>query len=607
MFDDEDFVETVVSPDLTRRLLVVGRRDNQTNIPRYDIWIQRAGGGEPQILIDSRDYEGVDVGGLVYAASHSNPTWSPDGNSIAFDAYRKDGGIIVLDLATERQLNVSGSEGVSYLQQWSPDGAYLMYYNKRPGRALGLCVVKRDASELREVAPRGTNGTWLPDSKGILFCNTKDRSVYRVNVDGSDTRLIISDSIETLWSPGAQYLLCHDYKDKSKLTKLIILDSQFVERGRLEIGGKILSPTWSPDSSCIALGSRMPGVYWNAKLVFIDIPSVTMRTTDVEGTYIGPLTWDDDETGLRFEIHHFPHKGKASTSSVHEVISLDKYGSRQSEPPPPPPIETIAQSVTWAPESKKMAIDLITYVDDEPTEGTITIIDLENDTQFALANDSHGICEHPSWSPDGKRIVCSASDGVDSRIIIIDLHTCDCTVLCDMGTNNSQPKWSPDGGQIAFVGEREDLVARIWVCGVDGRNCRPLSPKKMECANPSWSPDGSSVLFEGTIDEREYNYYVVAVDGSFLHELDTPECAAAAFRHDGLVCLERPMDNSDVMRCITQGGDVDCEFTLSDAAKGIDWSPDCKQFAFIDDGENSHSIMIVDAAHGTATKVNILV
>ena len=59
------------------------------------------------------------------------------------------------------------------------------------------------------------------------------------------------------------------------------------------------------------------------------------------------------------------------------------------------------------------------------------------------------------------------------------------------------PRWSPDGKQIAFWGVRKGTVDEIYTVPADGGTPQPLAPgNAVARREPNWSPNGDRILFE---------------------------------------------------------------------------------------------------------------
>jgi dipeptidyl aminopeptidase/acylaminoacyl peptidase len=86
----------------------------------------------------------------------------------------------------------------------------------------------------------------------------------------------------------------------------------------------------------------------------------------------------------------------------------------------------------------------------------------------------------PSWSPDGKRVVCMTSQHDHTDIVVMNSDGSGQTFLTQtppiQGTtpvNNVAPAWSPDGRSIAFLSDRGSDW-RIYVMNADGSGQRRL-------------------------------------------------------------------------------------------------------------------------------------
>lgn len=77
--------------------------------------------------------------------------------------------------------------------------------------------------------------------------------------------------------------------------------------------------------------------------------------------------------------------------------------------------------------------------------------------------------------------------------------------------NDRNPKWSPDGRQIAFFSDRDGNL-EIYVVGADGSGLRRLTDHPADDRNPAWSPDGDFLVF----DTRRWGpptLWVMSADG----------------------------------------------------------------------------------------------
>ncbi|RPI25282.1 MAG: S9 family peptidase [Acidobacteria bacterium] len=63
---------------------------------------------------------------------------------------------------------------------------------------------------------------------------------------------------------------------------------------------------------------------------------------------------------------------------------------------------------------------------------------------------------------------------------------------------DSQPRWSPDGKQLAFVSDR-DGSSQIYLIPTAGGEAKKASKLDVSPANLTWSPDGSSIAFSADV------------------------------------------------------------------------------------------------------------
>ena len=78
---------------------------------------------------------------------------------------------------------------------------------------------------------------------------------------------------------------------------------------------------------------------------------------------------------------------------------------------------------------------------------------------------------------------------------------------------NLFPSWSPDGGSIVFVSDRDGNF-EIYVMNADGSNQRRLTNNPAEDIAPSWSPDGRYIAFASN---RGGSYQIYLMDAAGQH------------------------------------------------------------------------------------------
>lgn len=97
-------------------------------------------------------------------------------------------------------------------------------------------------------------------------------------------------------------------------------------------------------------------------------------------------------------------------------------------------------------------------------------------------------------SPDGKTILFDLAG--DIYTLPVGGGEAKRIVGGDLGFE-SQPKFSPDGKQIAFISDRSG-AEQLWVCQADGSDPKPITKGRssgmLMWVSPSWTPDGNYIL-----------------------------------------------------------------------------------------------------------------
>src|SRR5262245_59397744 len=92
-----------------------------------------------------------------------------------------------------------------------------------------------------------------------------------------------------------------------------------------------------------------------------------------------------------------------------------------------------------------------------------------------------GSLQHLSWSPDGKRLLCTRIHQGKMGLWFIDAESGEMKPVMPWTTPHFDGHWSPDGKQIAFVWDRlegTDGKLQINTVNVDGTENKTLVPHK---------------------------------------------------------------------------------------------------------------------------------
>jgi tol-pal system beta propeller repeat protein TolB len=130
----------------------------------------------------------------------------------------------------------------------------------------------------------------------------------------------------------------------------------------------------------------------------------------------------------------------------------------------------------------------------------------------AITNFTSSTLGHPSWSPDGQRIVFSTNTDGDEEIAVINADGSGFTALTNNSARDFDPSFSPDGTQIVFASDLNSPgYAKIFSMMADGSQITQLT----EVANsysPAWSPDGSRIAYVND-QQGDGDIYVMDADG----------------------------------------------------------------------------------------------
>src|SRR5262245_257560 len=246
------------------------------------------------------------------------PSWSPDGQSIAFAGIRP-----------ENQFRTGHGRS---------NGAYDIFVMA----ADGSHVTKLTGGSLQHVAP-----SWSPDGRTIAFVQKPVFSgqdpyparIALMNADGSDVREITTSSnfdYRPTWAPdGATLAFERSFADGHDAVMLIGADGSDLRR--LVSGSCCMEPAWSPDGSRISV--------WNSDRQELQTIDVVTRqvTTIAAAAQLGGGPFFDQFTSWSSGGRSLAFAGCCDESTDLYLVAADGSGTIRL------PHGSAATGPTWAP------------------------------------------------------------------------------------------------------------------------------------------------------------------------------------------------------------------------------------------------------------------
>lgn len=193
---------------------------------------------------------------------HYSPTWSPDGNIIAYlTVSGRNYKICTIVLATDRiNCLTSNNTGLGF-PSWSPDGSKILFHSNSAG-LFDIYIMNSDGSEVRNLTANHPNDIpylapdWSPDGQQIVYTEVFDdrRQIAVMSANGSNRRLL-TDNLNNShsnpqWSPDGSQIAFYMVPQKSVTQGIYIISLDGSSLTQVTSGQDYL-PSWSPDGQWI--------------------------------------------------------------------------------------------------------------------------------------------------------------------------------------------------------------------------------------------------------------------------------------------------------------------------------------------------------------------
>ena len=415
------------------------------------------------------------MGGLDFPAV----AISPAGTHIVYVA--SIGGppqLVVRALAESQAVPLAGTNG-AFSPFFSADGSWIGFF---ADDKLKKVPTQGGRVETIAPAPLGFGAVWAPDGT-IVFAPANASSLARVSSDGGTV-----SSATTLDTAKGEF--SHRWPALSSDGKSVLYTSG--THGSWEDAEIIVQPLDGGARHVLVRGGNSPRVLGGSHLAYahdgsIMVVPIDQRTWRVGNGVVkaldgvahsvdGAAQYDVSASGT---VVYLPG---ASRAAARQLVWVDRDGARQPLPAPPQPYATPRLS----PDGRYLAFTI------EGDRDEIATYDIASSTLTQVTYEGGSA---PVWTPDGLRLVYSASRGTPADLFWRRLADGTDERLNRSANIELSQSISGDGRWLAFDESDSEGNRNIALLSMDDRTVRPfLATPAFETA-PALSPDGQWLAY----------------------------------------------------------------------------------------------------------------
>jgi Tol biopolymer transport system component len=414
------------------------------------------------------------------------PSWSPDGRRIAFQAYRDSTWQIwTVNADGSDAKPVTASAFDDREPAWSPDGNRIAFSSDRGG-SYDIWVLTLAGGGVRQITTAESNEfmpSWRDATDVAYVSDRRDKpGIYAAPATGATAS-------ETLVATGDGALAAPAFGPNGAVAFNAIAGSH----SRLMVGARNIA---DPDEDVFPF---RPQFLPDGDLLYTADGQIKRRPAAGGAARVVAFTADVSFVRPAFvpKRHQFDVSGPQPVRGVmHPALSPD--GTR---------VAFAALGDLW-----------VMPIDGAPQRLTS---DRALDTE-------------PAWSPDGTAIAYASDRGGSMNIWIRDVRTGGDRQLTRLPVAATLPAWSPDASRIAFV----DADGQLQVADVTSGVVKKLHDHLNGPGRPSWSPDGTALVvsslkvYSTRFREGDNKVLRVPLDGSGDRWLDPAPHKSIGMRED---------------------------------------------------------------------------
>jgi len=460
----------------------------------------------------------------AYQSTEWSPTFSPDGNQVAFiwNGVKQDNwDIYIKQIGNESLRRLTSDPHVDAHPAWSPDGLSIAFLRYMGGGKRIVMLIPANGGRERQVVelpmlkvePMSRLLCWHPGGKWLAVACDQDSAVapsaiFLLSTETGERRRLTSPPKGTrldtnpAFSPDGRSLafVRYNHGQTSEIYLLRFSAGLLPEGEPKQLTSMNLDtcyPAWMPDGKEIvfASGSKSHACrLWRIPASGSSPPR--------------PLPFSSEVNGLDPAISLEKHRLVYAVWAVDENIWRCQIPNDIRKPEPPKSLMAstrVQEQVQYSPDGKAIA-----YLAWASGTSEIWVCDKDGSNPLQLTHLGGPMPGAPRWSPDGQKIVFALPSRGETNIYIIPAQGGELRQLTYTTFNELAPSFSRDGNWIYFGSDRSGDF-QVWKMPSKGGDAVQVTRKGG--SHPQESMDGKMLFYLKPINLDYDELWKVPVEG----------------------------------------------------------------------------------------------